>query len=628
MRRSFCFLVAAVCLFLGACGGGGSTPTADAGGAGAPLGPPGAGAPAGGGGEGAETSMPDEGGSPDGGDGSEGTEPLPESSGEAGDNDAGNPPDGGEGGTPDGGGFGRGFAGGGFNEGAFPGGEGLPDGGYGEGGIPDLSAFRMPRQKSLREQAVDAYRAGNESAGFQLLLTHFAVVPEAGPELGEKMAWIPALRRPALGPRIGIVAFYDKPPRDFQGSPMPIGSPELAQLLSSMQQQQQQGGEEGGRRRRGVNRGNPAAGEAEPLLGGENPLGEDPTGESSGAGKTELLFHTGDLGRKFLESLEARISSGDYGAVYKDISEEIARPALPVDPNNPEADPNNPGDDGGEAGAVPGGFPGAEGVPGGEEIPGGEGPAAAPGLAQSLGVGVVWLGKVTSKEEALRLAEQAQVDILVSYEIVIAIPRGAVEFVRNTTKLRISTLNKDDTAFAFISAALVNVTVANAQAKLHDGGKGEDPVDKEIKRAIEALDKFCTACPLPAGVTAEVVQRRLASKVAERPANPLPLVVEARFYVVKGLLPEAEMFAAAMSLMGEAEFSRLIAKSPGSGLGQMIGGALSLPGIVDMVRGANMAAGAAGMRGRNLPGAAPGGAGQPAGGRGLRGLLPFGGSGR
>jgi len=564
-----------------------------------------------------------ESGSPDGGQPGGAPQPGSPDGGLAGGGYGGRGGFPGPGGSPDGGAAGPGFGGPGPGFGGFPGGS--PDGGGGlPGGIPDMSAFRLPVVKSLRDQAIDAFRANNETLGQQLLLTHFAVVPSAGAELAEKMAWIPVLRRPALGPRIGVVAFYDKPPRDFKDSPMPIGSSELAAVVAASQQQQQ-GGDEGGRRRNNQPRPN-AGGEQGPALAG-GPGIPGAGGDGAGTRSGELAFHTGEFGTKLVEAIAARISAGEYGAVYKEISEGMSRPATP-DPNNP-GDPNAagagapgaPGAFGGDGGPglgrgrVPGGLAGA--APGGEGA-GGEGAAVA-GSAQPLGLCIVWLGKVTSKEEAARLAQEAKVDILATYEIDVKLARNS-NFVNNTTLLRITPTKKGEPIFA--SKALNNLQVVNQKQAT------ENPVDKEITRAMEALDKVCKAAPLPA-LTAEQVKGQLARLVAEKPADPLPVIVEARYYVAKGLLPEADMTAAAIGLMGEAEFARLIVSAP-EAKGQIVGAALSLPGVVNLLHGLNSAAGAAGATARRpnpQPGAAPGEAPPPRGG--LRGLLPFGsGSGR
>jgi hypothetical protein len=388
---------------------------------------------------------------------------------------------------------------------------------------------------------------------------------------------------------------------------MPLGSPELSALIAAAQQQQ---GDEGKRRKKGN-----AGGDEVPAVAINPDNAQGPGDAAVGTGKGDLFFHTGNFGSKLLEVLGQRIAAGEYGAIYKDISEEMSRAG--IDPNNPGGDPNNPGTpDGGPGGAA---F-GRAGVDGGQQpdgVPGEPGAAGAEGAGgpKPLGLAVVWLGKATSKEEASRLAEAAQVDILVTYEIEVRLARNS-EFVNNTTLLRIASVRKGEPIFA--SKEINNRTVATAR------GLKEDPVEKEVARAIEALDKVCKVAPLPA-LTPEQVKARIASLVAEKPANPLPVVVEARYYVAKGLLPEAELFTTAVAAMGEAEYARLIANSPGAGMGQLIGSALSLPGVVNLVRGVNAATSAAGASARRP---AEGGEGQQPGSRGLRGLLPFGGPGR
>ena len=612
-------------LLLGGCGGGGgSAPTAGA--SGAPSGPPaapGGAPPAPPGADGGSGSAP----SPPPGD----TQPAPMSdpSGTAdGQPPRETPPPS----SPDGGGnVAGGFSGfGGF--GGF-GGE-SPEGGL-AGGLPPLSAFSQPRQKPLRVQAIDAYRAGNEAAGAQLLMTHFAVAPGAEKELAAKMAWIPGLRRPAFGPRFGVAVYYEKPPRDFEGSPMPIGSSELAAAVGSAQQAQQQAqpqGNQGTQRKNQFNRNLPTGNVGGKMAGrkaaiaklqsGKRPgpaagaAAATPENAAAGTPEGDFFFETGELGHKLLEALDAKIEGGEYGPMYKDIVDAVARPAQPDDPNNPGADPNNPGGDGGGVGAVPGG---------GQPVPGGDGheAAAAADGAQPLSLAVVWLGKLANKDEALHAAEAAHVDYLITYELSqMAKANNGTNLVRQTTTIRINPVKKGEPQL-FASKGINNLAVHLERDSKK--AKVEDPVEKEVERAMEALDKVCKAAPLPA-LTPEVVKNRLAGLIAEKPSDPLPVVVEARLYVAKGLLPEADMQAAAVSLLGEAEYARLIAKSPGSGMGQLIGNALSLPGMVNLVQGTNAITGAGKARRPNAQAAMPPGADgqpQPRPRSGLRGLLPF-----
>jgi hypothetical protein len=151
------------------------------------------------------------------------------------------------------------------------------------------------------------------------------------------------------------------------------------------------------------------------------------------------------------------------------------------------------------------------------------------------------------------------------------------------------------------------------------GQKTDDPVDKEVGRALEALDKACKPAPLPKQVTAELAKSRIAGLIAEKPADPLPVLLETRFYVTKGLLTDNDMQQAAVSLLGEIEYAQLIASSPDGEMTQAIGSAISLPGMIELMRGVNTATGAsARAKARRERDAANPGEGQPPRARGCR----------
>src|SRR5205085_12655558 len=92
-----------------------------------------------------------------------------------------------------------------------------------------------PRPKTLHERAMDAFRAGRDVEGFKLLHQYFAVMPTAGQELADKMAWIPALSRPAFGPRIGVAVEFNESTKTFAGKIMPIGSADITAAVDRMQ---------------------------------------------------------------------------------------------------------------------------------------------------------------------------------------------------------------------------------------------------------------------------------------------------------------------------------------------------------------------------------------------------------
>lgn len=508
--------------------------------------------------------------------------------------------------------------------GAAPGMAGMP--GMGMGGP------RKPAPpKTLREQANEAFKRGDDKLGFQLLHTHFAIMPAAGAELAEKMAWNPGLRRPALGPRFAFGAIYN-PPADFEASPQPIGSPEAEEALASLTKPSNEGSGSGekkksrriGDKRRQANTGNRGGGEANP--GGMAAMAGMGGGPSTGPGESpldELEFYTGEYGTQLNDAIQSRMASGDYGLVLRDLMTEARRPMQrrPRQNNNPGAMAGAVGDPAGMLapaginpmpGDVGGGNdfpPAAEGMPGIGGVAGhGAGEAAGenegPGL---LAPAVVWLGTGRSKDELLRGAERAHADVLVVFDISIR-PATQNAFINNTTKVRVSLVKKDE--LVINAAALNNRDVIQDREK----GKGDDPVEKEIGRIVEALDKQFITAELPPAITPERALARVQSLVAQTPDDPLAVVVETRFYAEKGLLKQEDVLQIAAQALGEEKFAEMLAQLPGAGAGQMIGGSVGLGGLLDLMRGVNSASDAA--KGSGAAGKAPAG--------GIGGLLPFG----
>ncbi len=482
-------------------------------------------------------------------------------------------------------------------------------------GSPEASAARqVARVKTWKELGEDALLAGDEQEWFRLVHTIYIVNPRSWSGLDKDMAWVPALRRPALGTRFGIVAVYVNPPKDFEGSPQPIGSAELKTAFDSLQKKGTEsggGGETPRRGKKGKASEEPAAG-AEGT-GGESPGGNDPTKP----GEADLKFHVGEFGTKFVAALQARVDSGAYGNAYRQFAETkkrgVRRSANPDDPNASGEPMPNP------AGSTDEGGPGrAEGRQ-----------AKAADAGTRLGTAVVWLGKANSKDDLLSLAQKAHVDMLVIYEIAIK-TNTKNTLVNNVTKMRVVTvasLAKKDAKEPelFASAGLENRVVLLAREK---GGKPDDSVEKEVAHAIDALDKSCKPVALPAGVTGDAIKRRLATQIAEKPADPLPLATEIRYYAVKGLLTPGEATNGTAALLGPAEYAQLVASAPpDAGLeqqvGQAVGRAMSIDGVLDLLSAANSVTGQNSRdEARQRAGKTKSAPGKTGGG--LQGLFPFG----
>jgi hypothetical protein len=534
-------------------------------------------------------------------------------------------------------------------------------------GIPGMGigANKPEPPKSIREQAIAAFKRGDDKTGFELLHTHFAIMPSAGEELAEKMAWNPGLRRPALGPRFAIGAVYN-PPAEFEDSPQPVGSKEAEEALASLTQSSDEGSGSGERKaprkfgQRGQgNRGGGPRGPGGPgampggpgarpggpgaMPGGPGAMpGAMPGfGGQSGPGETpaeELEFYTGEYGTQLVDAVQSRMASGDWGQVLRDLMTEARQPVQKRD-RNAMGMPGMPpgGMPGGPGGAMPpgamppgamppGAMPPGAMPPGGIPRPGAGGEGAEENAEGEEGPGslapaMVWLGTGKTKEELHRVAERANVDVLVAFEITIRPAKAPNPFVNNTTKVRVSMVKKDE--------LIVNTSGLNNRDVIQQrkNGKGDDPVEKDVGRIVEELDKRFTTAELPAAITPERALARVQSLVAQTPDDPLAVVVETRFYAEKGLLKQEDVLIIASQALGDEKFAELLAKLPGAGAGQMLGGAVGLGGLLDLMKGVNSAKDAAksGSSGKGIGGLIPVGLPIPGiGGKSAAGTPPGG----
>jgi len=78
---------------------------------------------------------------------------------------------------------------------------------------------------------------------------------------------------------------------------------------------------------------------------------------------------------------------------------------------------------------------------------------------------------------------------------------------------------------------------------------------------LDAVDKVLKPTPLPEAVTAERAKKRIADLVAAKPDEPLPVLVEARYYLTKGLLGQDDYVETAKSLLGEDGFAKLASRA-------------------------------------------------------------------
>jgi hypothetical protein len=481
-------------------------------------------------------------------------------------------------------------------EGAAPGssdGYPNPDGTYGQPALP-------PKPKTIREKALEAFRAGNEDEGFDLFAAHYLTSPGAGSELARNMQWSPGLRRPTLATRFGIAIIYSQP-FNWEGHPQPLGSPELEAALGELEKNAGSGERKASRRigeGRRRNRENRQGGGA----GGPNPMNPGAGGDfGSGSGYNtnqqesvtpleELEYFTGELGTKLLARMKAKMEAGTFGSILRDANKAmpavVERPADdggegfaaagPMGPmgrgagmrSGPPGRMRPPGAVGGAPG-VPGGRPeefGAGGEEGGDELGSGA-------LTGQLLPGITFLGAVENVKELGEIVKTFPVDVVFIFAVEVR-PATASNWVNNNTRLRIVPAGKV-TEPLYTSPVINNKAVYEGRKK-----KGEaDPVNKMLADAIAALeapgDKCYKVEPLPAKVTPEIAVQRIKALAGTNPENAVPMLVEARYYVAKKLLKPEEMMSVAMTSVTEAQLAGVSELLEGEDVKQKISEALT-----------------------------------------------------
>jgi hypothetical protein len=172
---------------------------------------------------------------------------------------------------------------------------------------------------------------------------------------------------------------------------------------------------------------------------------------------------------------------------------------------------------------------------------------------------MLWLGKVDAdeREDLVKRAEAMNVDILAIFSLTLKQARTG-GLMNNKALLRVVNMRTGKGVADYSPEAIVNLDVERWRQK---DEKGADPVEKEILRMLDAVDKVLKPTPLPEAVTAERAKKRIADLVAAKPEEPLPVVVEARYYYAKGLLGQSDFVEAAKSLLGEEGFTKLAARA-------------------------------------------------------------------
>lgn len=429
----------------------------------------------------------------------------------------------------------------------FPGAPGVPGvpGVPGAEGSPGATA-KQP--ETAAEFAAIAFQAGKNREGFQLLNLDAIV----GGETLKQVEWYPGLRRPAAGVHFGIGIDYSgtravASPEAIGGSGAGAGAAGgMAGPGMMPPGMAPPGGGQGGRGRTGRNNRNTPGVPGQP--GGQQREKPD-LFKAPEEPSAQLAFFAGELGSKLVSGIESRVKKGAFGKPLETASKAPAvaagaaagfagAPGFPGAPGGPPMGMVPPG-------GAPGGFPPGMAPPGGAfpgMMPGapGAGGAGVGAKGNQLAIGLTMVGE-GSQRELIDRAKKEGVDILF---IVAVEVRAAGDTVINKTKINVYSMAKKEVAFG--GNTLTNTTVEKAREEK----RGEDPVDAEMNRLFAFVDEQYQAQALPETATADKLDKYVAKLAEAKVEDPLPTLVELRFYYDRKLITTERLTQIAQAVAG------------------------------------------------------------------------------
>ncbi len=413
----------------------------------------------------------------------------------------------------------------------------------------DTVAANNPRQppqqqedekpsRSLYDRATMAFQNSHENEAFQFLYAH-ALTAEDG--LKENpINWYPGVSEPRLALRWGVGVEYHK--GRFDGDPPVIGDPVSDSGRGG-------GGDSGSDTGSGVPGARGLTGSRGRGAGfGNRNRQSQPTPDKEFEDPTEQLeYYTGDFGTRFINRFELRRTNPKafYGLALKNIDLDKT---FNDDSNNSSR----------SAGASP---------------PGGGGDFALAGSGQrrrppprnnqsqddeldyeaeptSLAPGVMMLGKGNQKS-LLEKAKANGLDLLVVFVVRIDHSQS-----RNTTKSKTQAkmFNVSTGDQLQMTKTLTNTVVAKAREE----GASDDPVEMELDKLFtKTADEDFKASEMPE-IEAKFIIQRVNDLVEASPDNPLPALVEMKYYFENGILPKSEFVSAVEGLIGAEQAKDLI----------------------------------------------------------------------
>lgn len=152
---------------------------------------------------------------------------------------------------------------------------------------------------------------------------------------------------------------------------------------------------------------------------------------------------------------------------------------------------------------------------------------------------------IGTEDKLAPLVEKARregVDFLIVFDIDVRQSNGIVQ---NTTKLELHDVSTGKSLGQ--SSGLLNT---RAQKEIDDG---KDPVGREVSKFFATIDEKIQMGDLPASATPEKVEALVDKKLAEKQANPVPVLAELKYFYNKKLLSGDKFLAGCTTLVGEKQ---------------------------------------------------------------------------
>jgi hypothetical protein len=346
--------------------------------------------------------------------------------------------------------------------------------------------------QDLLARAKQALREGRDHDAFQFYYSHALMNDHAANEILSEMKWFPLRKHPALVIRWGVGIHFSSGP-GIQGNLFPIGTTQ--QFVAPT---------------RGNRRGAVGGYEASMPNPGEAAGGMEAVSGGGGNQNAAITKMTGDFGQQVVDQFMSRMQKGDFGTFLKGADDK----------------PRNAGG-AGESGAMPG----MGGMYGG-----GGGPQAAGDGTSQLTPGVTFLGTENEKK-LLQKAEDLDIDVLVVFHVNVAkAPRTG--YTTNTNKITLHDVRTGREVYK--SSVLTNIAVQKAR----ESDKDDDPVEKEVEKLFNFVDKTYQLITIPEGMKAEHAIGMVKELIGTSHDNPLPVLAEIKFFHTLGLLTDQHLESA------------------------------------------------------------------------------------